>query len=48
MSMDSMCQENVDHLRQQYEAKQKEWALTEATSPQAMWIAELEELDKLL
>jgi DNA topoisomerase-2 len=45
MSMDSMCQENVDHLRQQYEAKQKELAVTEATSPQAMWIAELQDLE---
>ena len=48
MSMDSMCQENVDHLRQQYEAKQKELTITETTTAQAMWLLELKDLDSLL
>jgi DNA gyrase/topoisomerase IV subunit A len=48
MSMDSVCEENVDHLKKQYETKQKEKAETEAVSKEQMWIQELKELDHML
>jgi DNA topoisomerase-2 len=48
MSMDSVCEENVDHLKKQYESKQKELAETQAISKEQMWILELKELDKML
>jgi DNA topoisomerase-2 len=48
MSMDSVCEENVDHLKKQYDSKQKELDETEAISKEQMWILELKELDKML
>jgi hypothetical protein len=48
MSMDSVCEENVDHLKKQYESKQKELDETQAISKEQMWIHELKELNKLL
>jgi hypothetical protein len=48
MSMDSVCEENVDHLKKQYESKQKELDETQAISKEQMWIHELKELDKML
>ena len=48
MSMDSVCEENVDHLKKQYETKQKELNETQAISKEQMWIHELKELDKML
>lgn len=48
MSMDSVCEENVDHLKKQYESKRKELDETQAISKEQMWIHELKELDKML
>jgi hypothetical protein len=48
MSMDSVCEENVAHLKKQYESKQKELVETEAITKERMWIQELQELEKML
>ena len=48
MSMDSVCEENVNHLREQFEAKQKELDETNALTEQQMWIKELKELEIML
>ena len=48
MSMDSVCEENVDHLKKQYMTKQKELEDTAAVTKEQMWIQELQELEKML
>jgi DNA topoisomerase-2 len=48
MSMDSVCEENVDHLKHQYESKQKEIEETTSISEEHMWIRELRDLEKML
>jgi DNA topoisomerase-2 len=48
MSMDSVCEENVEHLKKQYETKQKELEETTAVPKEKMWIQELQELEKML
>jgi DNA topoisomerase-2 len=48
MSMDSVCEENVTHLREQFESKQKELDETNALTEQQMWIKELKELEIML
>jgi len=48
MSMDSVCEENVDHLKKQYESKQQELQETSAITKEQMWILELKELNKML
>jgi hypothetical protein len=48
MSMDSVCEENVDHLKKQYDSKKQELEETQAISKEQMWILELKDLDKML
>jgi DNA topoisomerase-2 len=48
MSMDSVSEENVAHLKDQFETKQKELDETEGMSEQQMWIKELKELETMV
>jgi DNA topoisomerase-2 len=48
MTMDSVSKENVDHLKNQFETKQKELDETIAFTKENMWIQELKELEKML
>lgn len=46
MSMDSVCQENIDSLKSQLETKEKEFNFMNETTNVNMWLSELEELEK--
>jgi DNA topoisomerase-2 len=48
MSMDSVCEESVEHLKNQYESKQKELDETQSITKEQMWIRELRDLEKML
>jgi DNA topoisomerase II len=48
MSMDSVCKENVDKLKKQYEDKDKELNELINTEPSSLWYGELKELYKTL
>ena len=48
MSMDSVCQENIDSLKSQLETKEKEFNFMNETTNVNMWLSELEELEKSL
>jgi DNA topoisomerase-2 len=48
MSMDSVCEENVKHLRIQYTDKETEYKEIERVTIQELWSKELRELEKIL
>jgi DNA topoisomerase-2 len=48
MTMDSVCQENVDSLNHQFDEKQKQYEKMLHTDPKHIWKSELEELKKSL
>jgi DNA topoisomerase-2 len=48
MTMDSVCEENVEHLQKEYALKMKELDETKKTSIQNMWLKELVELEKFI
>lgn len=48
MSMDSVCEENVKHLKTQYKDKESEYREIERVSIQELWSKELRELEKIL
>jgi hypothetical protein len=48
MTMDSVCQENVDSLNKQFEEKKKQYDKMLDTNHKDIWKSELEELKKCL
>ena len=48
MSMDSVCEENVKHLKTQYTDKEAEYKEIERVTIQQLWSKELRELEKIL
>jgi DNA topoisomerase-2 len=48
MTMDSVCEENVKHLKGQYTDKEKEYKEIESVTIQDLWSKELKDLEKIL
>lgn len=48
MTMDSVCEENVNHLKSQYKEKEAEYKEIEAVTIQDLWSKELKDLEKIL
>jgi hypothetical protein len=46
--MDSVCEENVNHLKSQYKEKEAEYKEIEAVTIQDLWSKELKDLEKML
>jgi hypothetical protein len=48
MTMDSVCEENVKHLKSQYTDKETEYKEIESVTIQDLWSKELKDLEKIL
>jgi hypothetical protein len=48
MTMDSVCEENVKHLKSQYTDKEAEYKEIESVTIQDLWSKELKDLEKIL
>jgi hypothetical protein len=48
MTRDSVCKENVDHLKSQYTEKEKEYSEIEKVTIRELWSKELRDLEKIL
>jgi DNA topoisomerase-2 len=48
MTMDSVCEENVKHLKGQYTDKEAEYKEIESVTIQDLWSKELKDLEKIL
>ena len=48
MTMDSVCEENVNHLKGQYKDKETEYKEIQGVTIQDLWSKELKDLEKIL